>query len=239
MKIRIMIVSNLYSYLPTVKPVITKNRPDKRVKQYITLDEFNSLRDEFKKMREEYDRKIENLTQIINLFEKPKEPLVEKMVVDEEVVKIEKKPEEKSQTPYLKFRTQNFETFKRIVLQNNPHIKDKRQLFSQIIEVAKEQWKRLDKKTREEYGDYEVRKSIPKPLKLNLWHKYFNKENACGNCYICTRDIHISDFEAGHVIPVARGGTNLIDNLRPICGICNKSMGTQNLEDFKTKYFKD
>ena len=31
-------------------------------------------------------------------------------------------------------------------------------------------------------------------------------------------------FECGHNIPESKGGTSDIDNLRPICGNCNRSM---------------
>lgn len=32
------------------------------------------------------------------------------------------------------------------------------------------------------------------------------------------------------------GGEVNIDNLRPICGNCNKSIGTKNMDEFMTKY---
>ena len=36
---------------------------------------------------------------------------------------------------------------------------------------------------------------------------------------------------------VANGGEDYIEILSPICGQCNKSMGTKNLLDFKREYF--
>jgi hypothetical protein len=44
-------------------------------------------------------------------------------------------------------------------------------------------------------------------------------------------------FECGHVISEKNGGNVTLDNLRPICSSCNKSMGVMNLEEFKSKYF--
>ena len=35
----------------------------------------------------------------------------------------------------------------------------------------------------------------------------------------------VFDFESGHNIPESKGGTLNIDNLRPICAKCNRSMG--------------
>ncbi|MFC1933220.1 HNH endonuclease [Chloroflexota bacterium] len=41
----------------------------------------------------------------------------------------------------------------------------------------------------------------------------------------------------GHNKDVARGGKDNITNLRPICRICNTSMGIQTIEIFKAKHF--
>ena len=39
-------------------------------------------------------------------------------------------------------------------------------------------------------------------------------------------------FEVGHVISVHDNGDLTIENLRPICSLCNKSMGVQNMVEF-------
>jgi len=40
-------------------------------------------------------------------------------------------------------------------------------------------------------------------------------------------------FEVGHNIPRSKGGLNDIDNLRPICGNCNRSMSdSYTIEEF-------
>jgi 5-methylcytosine-specific restriction endonuclease McrA len=39
-------------------------------------------------------------------------------------------------------------------------------------------------------------------------------------------------FECGHVISEFNGGTNKLNNLKPICVSCNSSMGTQNMDEF-------
>jgi len=44
-------------------------------------------------------------------------------------------------------------------------------------------------------------------------------------------------FEVGHNIPESKGGTTNIDNLRPICSKCNKSMGSQySIDEFSKLY---
>jgi len=81
------------------------------------------------------------------------------------------------------------------------------------------------------------RKTIPKAVKITLWNKFFGEDNAKGKCEVCQREIKMTEFDAGHIIAVTNGGSDNLDNLAPVCGTCNKSMGTQNLQDFKTVYF--
>lgn len=83
-----------------------------------------------------------------------------------------------------------------------------------------------------------VRKAIPKSLKSKLWKQYFGN-NMVGNCFCCKAEIEgLGGWEAGHILASALGGPDTIDNLRPICSTCNKSMGTLNMDIFKEKYFK-
>jgi len=81
------------------------------------------------------------------------------------------------------------------------------------------------------------RKTIPKAVKITLWNKYFGEDHAKGTCNVCQREIKMTEFDAGHIVAVANGGSDNLDNLAPVCGTCNKSMGTQNLQEFKTVYF--
>jgi hypothetical protein len=45
----------------------------------------------------------------------------------------------------------------------------------------------------------------------------------------------MNSFQCGHVIAEANGGVIHVDNLRPICSICNQSMGTENMDDFRKR----
>ena len=80
------------------------------------------------------------------------------------------------------------------------------------------------------------RKNIPKTVRDSLWNKNFNEE-LHGNCYVCKMKISYHNFHAGHIISVKHGGNNNIINLVPLCCSCNLSMGCENLEEFKKKYF--
>lgn len=47
----------------------------------------------------------------------------------------------------------------------------------------------------------------------------------------------LGDWEAGHIMSVKEGGTDTLDNLRPICKSCNRSMGTENMDAFKARCY--
>ena len=46
-------------------------------------------------------------------------------------------------------------------------------------------------------------------------------------CYLCGEIADTID----HVIPISRGGTNDIENLRPACYDCNMRKGSKTLEE--------
>ena len=49
--------------------------------------------------------------------------------------------------------------------------------------------------------------------------KIYNKSK--GRCAICGKFIPCDSFTIDHIIPLARGGTNAMDNLQVACGVCN------------------
>lgn len=61
----------------------------------------------------------------------------------------------------------------------------------------------------------------------------------CGKAYEakcragCGENVNVFDFECGHVVAKSKGGEDKVDNLRPICSTCNKSMGVMNMEEYK------
>jgi len=70
------------------------------------------------------------------------------------------------------------------------------------------------------------KKTISKKLKEEVWIKHFG-EIFSAKCPIswCSHKITVFCFDAGHNIPESKGGRTAIDNLIPICGECNRSMG--------------
>ncbi len=82
------------------------------------------------------------------------------------------------------------------------------------------------------------KKAIPKALKRSVWDLYIGPEIGQTLCPCCMHvNIRQIEFHCGHVISEASGGETNVANLRPICAQCNLSMGTQNMEEFKS-FFK-
>ena len=71
------------------------------------------------------------------------------------------------------------------------------------------------------------RKTIPKKIRDSCWKEYGIKKG--GKCWICQTKLEFDTFEAGHIISVAKGGGDNLENLRPICKGCNRSQGTKNM----------
>lgn len=83
-----------------------------------------------------------------------------------------------------------------------------------------------------EHMPLNYRTKIPKKIREKIWKDIFN-DNMVGNCYVCMENIRFTDFECGHVISVFYGGTNGLNNLKPVCKTCNNDMGTMNMEEYK------
>lgn len=66
-----------------------------------------------------------------------------------------------------------------------------------------------------------------------------NPRSAYGPCLVCQTEIHILNFEIGHVKSWADGGSDRLENLRPICTPCNRSMGRENLYVYKKRFFPE
>ena len=70
--------------------------------------------------------------------------------------------------------------------------------------------------------------AIPKALREQVWISWVGKK-FCNKCSVtwCENIISVFDFECGHNVPESKGGATDINNLRPICGKCNRSMGDE------------
>lgn len=63
--------------------------------------------------------------------------------------------------------------------------------------------------------------------------KYFD-DSICQCCKV--EPISIKNFDCGHITSKKNGEGVSIDNLKPICRLCNSSMGTMNMQEFINKY---
>ncbi|NBP66081.1 MAG: hypothetical protein EBU66_15645 [Bacteroidetes bacterium] len=81
--------------------------------------------------------------------------------------------------------------------------------------------------------------TIPKSLREQVWNTY-NHFKYFAKCKVkwCTNKITPFNFEVGHNIPESKGGQTDIENLRPICSACNKSMGNRYTIDEFSKLYK-
>lgn len=70
-------------------------------------------------------------------------------------------------------------------------------------------------------------------LRKIVWNTYIG-DNVCSTKCPCCNITIISPFEfhCGHVIARSQGGSDTLDNLRPICCVCNMAMGTMDMREF-------
>jgi hypothetical protein len=70
-------------------------------------------------------------------------------------------------------------------------------------------------------------------LRSATWNQYVGVSEGTSLCYCCGLEpISKANFACGHVIARAKGGKDTLPNLRPVCTLCNSSMGTNNMKDF-------
>jgi hypothetical protein len=82
------------------------------------------------------------------------------------------------------------------------------------------------------------KKKIPAVLRDAVWDTYVGPDIATTTCLCCdTKKMTQRNFHCGHVVAEFDGGNTNLEYLRPICSSFNLSMGTQNMFEFKEKYF--
>jgi hypothetical protein len=81
------------------------------------------------------------------------------------------------------------------------------------------------------------KEKIPSAVRKIVWNTYIGKDKNVGKCLCCdAEDISSTNFECGHIKSEKNGGEVNVENLRPICGHCNKSIGGNNMDEFMTRY---
>ncbi len=76
---------------------------------------------------------------------------------------------------------------------------------------------------------------LPQSLRAHVWLAAFN-DKTTGKCP-CGQQITCFTFECGHIVAACQGGSDNPSNLRPICALCNKSMGMRNMNVFFAHHF--
>lgn len=80
-----------------------------------------------------------------------------------------------------------------------------------------------------------TKKGIPKTIRNQVWRKYCG-DKLDSKCFCCDQVLSYECWEAGHVISEANGGQTTVENLRPICLSCNRSMGKIHMFEFMKRY---
>jgi len=71
-----------------------------------------------------------------------------------------------------------------------------------------------------------TKQDICRDLKNQVWISHFG-EVLKHKCFTCNTMLMINDtWHAGHVCAESKSGPLIIENIRPVCASCNKSMGT-------------
>ena len=83
-----------------------------------------------------------------------------------------------------------------------------------------------------------ARRTIPQIIRKHVWGFYMGASRGEGMCMCCkTEKITAFTFVCGHVVAAAVGGLATVDNLRPICALCNSSMGIMDMHQFCLVHF--
>ena len=81
------------------------------------------------------------------------------------------------------------------------------------------------------------KRKISKTLKDLLWTQWVGETKATAPCYCClergSHTIYMRSFEAAHIVSVAKGGEDTIENMRPSCGRCNRGTATKSMDEFQ------
>ena len=78
--------------------------------------------------------------------------------------------------------------------------------------------------------------TISKALRRKIWQNEFNSKGKA-KCPCCrTTNVTVWDFHVGHRVAKCKGGANRESNLRPICALCNMSMGKLDWEVFAKQF---
>ena len=79
-----------------------------------------------------------------------------------------------------------------------------------------------------------IKIKIPKILRNRVWNDLYKTSD--GECVACKQHLTKDNFECAHIQASSKGGETIVSNLTVLCGSCNKSVGTNNLNEFMEKH---
>jgi 5-methylcytosine-specific restriction endonuclease McrA len=126
-----------------------------------------------------------------------------------------------------------------IELKMKDELEKKKKLEEETKRLKDEEDRKIaeEQKKKEKEEAKKKKQNIPKQVRIIVWNHYIGEDIIKHKCLCCKKvTITNTNFDVGHVLSEKNGGTHEINNLRPICGACNHSMGTENMIDFVVKY---
>ena len=91
---------------------------------------------------------------------------------------------------------------------------------------------------QEKTNAIKFRNKIPKKVRIDSWNRYIGKEIGAIRCICCrTTEIAQLNFHAGHILAKSKGGSNTVDNIIPICSLCNSSMNDRHMDEFVKEHY--
>lgn len=102
-----------------------------------------------------------------------------------------------------------------------------------IVTIPKE----THKETEQDKKKHGKKQRIPAVLRQQVWLTYIGSKFQVP-C-LCCQHTAITPFlfECAHVMAESQGGSTTVENLRPCCGMCNRSMGKRNFFEFQKEFF--
>src|SRR5579859_3513203 len=155
---------------------------------------------------------------------------------------------------YYRANIERHREYTRLYRQNNPESvrKSNRLSYERHCDMYKECYKANRDKYRERIRAY--RRHNLEHYAIYAANRYARKKNVGGSIapqrweelkqhynYTCLRcgkrepDITLT---MDHVIPITKNGINSIENIQPLCGVCNSSKGTRII-DYRTQFRRE
>ena len=82
------------------------------------------------------------------------------------------------------------------------------------------------------------RKSISKIKRQKIWRNTYGDKTDAKCCICLYNSVSVFSFQCGHIVALAKGGTDELSNFKAVCQACNLSMGTENMNEFRKKLWQ-